>query len=207
MREKAREHLDLVLQQMIVAAEHASGKGDGDAWDPEREPLHRGGDGPGVENVLAHVRPVIDAAQHEVRTLGQQRLDRHHDAVGRGPVDLPPTLPELNRAQRVVQREGVARRALLSVGGDDPHLAEGTRRPLEDIESPREDTVIVAAQDPHQGLRRAGGCRVARMSLRSFSSWRIDCRSSACRAVVRNPPSFRRASSCCRAPSTVNFSV
>ena len=90
----------------------------------EGEPFHGGRHSPGVQDVLAHVLSVIDAAEHEVRSLRHQRLDPDHHAVRGSPVDLPAPVAALHWSDRVVQRERMTHGALFSIGSHHPHLAE-----------------------------------------------------------------------------------
>ena len=105
MPQQRRQHLHLLAQTRTIGAQIAAGERDRDRRHAERETFHRGGDGAGVQHVLAHVLAVIDAAQHEVGALGHQRLEREHHAVGRRAVDLPAPLAAPHRTQRMMQRD------------------------------------------------------------------------------------------------------
>jgi hypothetical protein len=89
---------------------------------------------------------VIDPTQHEVRPLGHQRFHCKHYTIRRSPVDLKPSLAALDRAHRVVQRERMARRALLPVGRDDGYFTERLGGFDETLQPKSEDAIIVRAQ-------------------------------------------------------------
>ena len=123
----------------------------------ERQPFHGGGDGARVEHVLAHVLPVIDAAQDEVGPLVEQRLDSEHHAVGRRAIDLPAPLGAPHRTQRMMQRERMTGGALLAVRRDDGDFAQRLGRFDEALDAVREDAVVVGDEKAHQRPRGRRG--------------------------------------------------
>src|SRR5690348_3834167 len=96
---------------------------------------------------------MIDSAQDIVGTFLHQRLDGQHDAVGRRSVDLPFAIAAPYRTNRMVQRERMARSALLPIGRDDDDLTQRLGRFLQTLEAVRENTVVVGEQEAHQRAR------------------------------------------------------
>ena len=62
----------------------------------------------------------------------------------------------------MMQRERMARRALLAIRRDDRDLAERTRRRYEALEPEGEDAVVVRAEEAHQLVRPARWRQIAR---------------------------------------------
>src|SRR5262245_3021808 len=150
MSEQRGEDVDLLVEYGDVRAKISAGERDGDRWNPKSEPFHRSSDGAGVQNVLAHVLAVIDTAQHIVRPLFHQCLDRQHHTVGRSSIHLVLALTAFHWPQRVMQRERMAGWALLTVRGNDRELTErfgGTHQTFEPV---GEDAIIVRTQESHQ---------------------------------------------------------
>ena len=146
---------NLIGEQRGIRPQLTARERERDRGNAERDALHRGGDGARVEHVLAHVLAVIDSAQHEVRPLGHQRLDREHHAVRRRAVHLPAACRrDVTGRIGMVQRERVARRALLAVGRDHGDLAERLGGLHQTLESVREDAVVVRAEETHQATGR-----------------------------------------------------
>ena len=120
-----------------------------------------------------------------------QRFDREHHAIGRRAVHLPAPLAALDRTQRVMQRERMARRALLAIGRDDRDLAERLGGRAQALDAVRENAVVVGDQQVASTLSRPG-CVEPSMSdqlLESDSSDSSDCTVSAPRATaLRSPP-------------------
>jgi hypothetical protein len=133
-----------------VGTKVATGERDRDRRNTEREPLHGGRDRARVEHVLAHVLAVIDAAEHEVRSLRHERFDRDHHAVRRRAIHREPTLAAPHRPEWMMQGERVARRALLAVRGNHGDLAERFGSAHQTLESVGEDPIIVRTKEPHQ---------------------------------------------------------
>src|SRR5687768_2540735 len=107
---------------------------------------------------------MVDAAEHEVRPFGHQRLDREHHAVGRRAVDLEAPLGALHRAERVMQRQRVAHRALFAVRRDDGHLAQGLRRLDQAVDAVGEDAVVVRDQEAHRAKAAGRWFQIVRMT-------------------------------------------
>ena len=83
---------------------------------------------PGVRDVVAEVRAAVDARHEQRRLLGQDRVDREVHAVGRRAVDGVAVRPGVVDAQRPMQRERMAARALLPVRRDDDDVADRCER-------------------------------------------------------------------------------
>ena len=183
VREQRREHLHLVVEQLRVGEQVAAGEGDRHRGDAEHHPLGGRGHGARVHDVLAHVVAVVHAAEHEVGALRHQRLDGEHHAIGGRAVHLEAPLAALHRAHGMVQRERMARGALLAVGGDDGDVAEARRGLRERVEPVGEDAVVVRAEEAHQrpaagavapdgahdARRVAHGAEVARRAVHAWA--------------------------------------
>ena len=57
--------------------------------------------------------------------------------------------PRCDRPQRMVQRQRMARRALLAIGRDDGHLAQRLGRGDEALEPVGQNAVVVGGEEPH----------------------------------------------------------
>src|SRR5688500_495089 len=164
--QQSRQDVDLSGEQSGIGAKVAPRERDRDRWDAEGQTLHGGGDRPRIQDVLAHVLPVIHPAQHEVGATPDERLDGQHHAIGRRPIDLPSSLATQDRPYRMVQRQRMARRALLAIRGDDRDLAQWLGGAHQAVEPVGENPVIVRAQKPHQlGLECASERRCAQIVL------------------------------------------
>ena len=102
----------------------------------------------------------------------------------------PSRPPRLHRAQRMVERERVARRALLAVRRDDGHLAERVRRGDETLEAAREDAVVVGDEKTHQAVVSPRGRESSTdtSSRRSDSTDSTVSMASAVRAIGLSSP-------------------
>src|ERR1043165_7321625 len=94
---------------------------------------------------------MVDAAQHEIRTLRHQRLEREHHAIGGRSIHLPAPLAALHRTKRVMQRQRVTRSTLLAVRRDDGDFAQRFSGSAEPFDSMRENAVIICYEKP-QGV-------------------------------------------------------
>src|SRR5687767_8093411 len=97
---------------------------------------------------------MVDSAEHEVRSLGHQRFDSEHNAIGRRSIDLPPALVPLDWPHRVMESERMARRALLPIGRDHSDFSQWLRGSNKALESVRKNPVVVRAEKPHLLLHR-----------------------------------------------------
>jgi hypothetical protein len=90
---------------------------------------------------------VIDSAQDIVRALRHQSLYRKHDTIGWGSIHLKAPFAALDRANRVVEREGVTRGALFPVRRDYGDLAKRLGCFDEARQAIREYAVVVGAKE------------------------------------------------------------
>src|SRR5262245_26933298 len=207
-----REDFHLFVEVKDVGAQIAGGRErDCDRRDPQRQSLHGRGDRARVQHVFAHVVAVIDPAQDEVWPCRHQRLDREHHAVGRCAVDLPAPFAATDGTQRMMDRERVARGALLAIRRDDRHFPQRLRCLDETLDAVRENAVVVRYEETHSvgSVPQSASClepSVPINSLSSASSDSSDCTVNAPRATTLRSPPFRCSSTFWRAPSMVYFS-
>src|SRR4051812_27504884 len=202
------------LDQEIMVRRHrfrlVAGKGDADSRNSQSDRFHGSGNGTGIENILSHVRPVVDAGEDEIRSLGHQRLERQHDAIGRGPIDLPGTVGTTGRPERPMQCEGVGGAALFPVGSNDGNGADLPARLRQEGNARCQHAVIIADQNVQPSALFFAGTFPSRIPIASSIVLRTSWASSASkarRADARSSPVLRYWSIRCRAPSIVNFSV
>src|SRR5687767_13113361 len=150
MPQQRRQWLDLMIEHAHVSAQISTGERDCDRWNSDGYPLHRRGDCARVEHILTHVLAVIDAAQYEIRPLGHQSLDRDHYAIRGSAIDLPSSLAELDRTHWMMERQRVARCALLPVRRNNRHLAERLGSCNEASQTVSKNAVIIGAEKSHQ---------------------------------------------------------
>ena len=162
LRDEPRRELRRGLE---VELSPARAERDGERWDAEQRPLHRRRDRARVRDVVAEVRALVDARDDQRRARARRMpLIGEVHAVGGRAVDGEALRPELLDAQRPVQRERVAHRALLAIGRDDHHLAEGAERLGERRDALGVDAVVVGDQDERRGIHdgRAQGATKGR---------------------------------------------
>ena len=113
--------------------------------------LHGRADRPRVGDVVAEVRPVVDARRDEVEGVPEIAEERQADRIGRGAVDRvrDRTVGQrpLADAQGPHERLLMADRALVRVGRDDRDVADGIERHLERQEAARLHAVVVGDED------------------------------------------------------------
>ena len=150
---------DLEVELAAQAEVHLAGGrllGDGDARDAEDDPLERGGDGPGVRDVVAEVRAVVDAGHDD---LGVEAVDEPElgepDAVDRGAVgriaDRPVVEVDLLDPERPPRRDHPRHRRPVAVRRDDGELdvRELQQRAAERLQPLGLDAVVVGQQHAH----------------------------------------------------------
>jgi hypothetical protein len=103
--------------------------------------------GPGIGDVVAEVRSLVDARDDEAGAPAEDPVHGEVHAVGRRPVDRVARVPELLDAERPVERQRMADGAPLPVGRDDDHLAHRRERRRERRDPLGMDAVIVRDED------------------------------------------------------------
>ena len=146
---QAREE-GLVAQDALEVAARP-GEGDRHARDAKGDPFHGRRDGAGVEHVLAHVGPVVHAAEHETRTVGHQGAQGQEHAVGGRAIHLEAAVGAAGGPQRPVHGQAVRGAALLAIGRHDGHLPHRLAALREQRQAGRQDPVVVGHQDVHGG--------------------------------------------------------
>jgi hypothetical protein len=89
---------------------------------------------------------VIDSAQHEIRPLRHQRFDSQHHTVGGSAVNLKSSFAALDRANRMMQRQGMTRRALLTIRSNDGDLTKRLGGFDQAGESKGKNPIVVGAE-------------------------------------------------------------
>ena len=102
----------------------AYGQRERDGGHAEEGPLARAAHGPGIEDVLAHVRAAVDPGDHEVGTAREKLHEGQVHAVGGGAVHGVHALLDLLRPEGVLQGERLRAGADLAVGRHHVHGAE-----------------------------------------------------------------------------------
>src|SRR6185436_10816473 len=109
------------------------------------------------QDILPHVRAVIDSGDDEVRLLVRQEgAERQENTVGGGAVYLVGPVGVAFRPDRATQREGVTGPALLAVGGDN---GDPPDRPADVGEHGKplgQYSVVVTDQDVQRAIYRPG---------------------------------------------------
>ena len=157
----ARDELggDLEVELAAEAEVHLAGRrllGDGDARDPEDDPLERGGDRPGVRDVVAEVGAVVDPGHDDV---GLEAVDEPElgepdavdgRAVGRV-ADRPVVEVDLLDPERPARRDHPRHRRPVPVRRDDGELdvRELQQRAAERLQPLGLDAVVVGQQHAH----------------------------------------------------------
>src|SRR5262245_16119818 len=107
----------------------------------------------------------------------------------------------------MVERERMARRALLAVGSNDGHLAQWLGSRDQALDAVGENPVVVGDQQAHRRQPSVPGTpRDASTSFRSSSRAVSASSAMAPRATALRSPPFLCSSTFCRAPSIVYFS-
>ena len=130
--------------------------GDGEAREAEDQAFDRGGHGPRVGDVVAEVRAVVDAGDHD---LGPEAVHeaqvRQADAVDRRPVggvaDGAVAERDLGDEQRAAGRDHPREGRAVAVRGDDDEVdaVDAQQRAPQGLQALRLDAVVVREQDPH----------------------------------------------------------
>ena len=118
-------HVERHRRSRVEPEPRAGDQRDGDGRDAEQRSLDRRGDGAGVGDIVAKVRSLVDPRDEQVDLLSpQDAVHAEVDAVGGRAVDGVDARRDLLHPQRVGERERVAGRAPLPVGGDHVHRAQ-----------------------------------------------------------------------------------
>jgi hypothetical protein len=144
------QQIDLVVEHRNVSAKISTCERYRYRWYSNRDSLHGRCNSSGIQNVLAHILSVIDAAQHEVRTLGHQCFDGKHHAICGSSIELPASLASLDWPHRMMKCERMTRRTLLTIRCDHSHFPQWFRGGDKALETVREKSIIVRTQKPHQ---------------------------------------------------------
>ena len=126
------------------------GKGNGNRWDTQQITFRRGGNGAGINRVVAHVRPVVNARYHHVRQKIQQARDGHMHAVRRGAVDVIKTILRARQLERAIQGQGIARAAAIAFRRDDGDVRNCAQYRGQFMQTGGEIAIVITQQDAHQ---------------------------------------------------------
>jgi hypothetical protein len=153
--------------------------GYGNSRKPQHDRLQRGGNGPGVRDVVAQVRTVVDPGDHQ---LGLESLDqtevREPHAVDRGAVGGiahgAVIEVDLLHPQRATGGDRARHRRAVAVGGDHGQLHRGQAQQSAPqlLEPGRLDPIVVGQQNAHgvNAMRQRGVPAVAEPTLGSRTS-------------------------------------
>src|SRR5579885_2511949 len=120
----------------------------------------RSADCPRIVDILAEIRAVIDAGNHQVRPFRQQFVQRHNYAIGGRAVNGPVPLPCALAHDRLTQRQRLRRSAALPARRDDAYFGEILQRLRQGAQPGRVIPVIICQQDSlHLGVQNAGFMR------------------------------------------------
>ena len=124
--------------------------GDGDRGDAAVGALAGGGHGARVDDVDPEVGAVVHARDHEVGAARQEpvpRVERDIDRVGGRAVEGEGVVVDAPGPEHAVQREAVARGALVDGGGAEDHVREAGERGTQRPDPGGEVAVVVAEED------------------------------------------------------------
>lgn len=158
MPKQVAERLDLVPKHRDVSPEISACERYRQRRNSQGKPLHRRRDRSGVQHVLSHILAMVDSTEDEVRPFCHQRFDGEHHAIRRSAIDLESTFTPLDWPDGMVEREGVARSALLPVRRDDRYFAEWLGGFYQTLQAIGENAVVVGAQQS-QRLTIPARCR------------------------------------------------
>ena len=99
---------------------------------------------------------MIDAGDHEVGLFVEQAGDGQVHAIRRRAIDFEAPLPVAGHTQRPRQRQGVAGRGTVPVGGNHGHVGDLLERIDQCVDARGEISVVVTYEDFHSLFRRAG---------------------------------------------------
>ena len=115
-----------------------------------------------VVDVLAHIRAVIDAGDHEVRFFRKQAVQRHNHCIRGSALDRP--MPRTFRVHhdRPPQRQRLRRPALLRERRYNAHRSEVFQRLLQRAQPFRAISIVI---------REKNVCHWPRRSPRGLEAW------------------------------------
>ena len=152
-RQPAIEHLrDQPRRELGGRSEielRATGERDRERGNAEQRSLHRRRYRARVGDVVAEIRALVDARDHQAWARRQDPGDREIHAVGRRAVDRELTGRDLLDPQRAMQRQRVPGRALLAIRRHHEDLPEGLESTRESLDALRANAVVVADQNDH----------------------------------------------------------
>src|SRR5258706_545355 len=128
---RAREPLDQLERHadggFKVLADLA-GERHRDRGDAEQVAFDRGGDGAGIDGVVAHVGPEVDPRDDDVGSEVEQARDRDVHAIGGCAVNGVVAVRRTAYDQRTVERERVGSPRAAALGRDHRYLAQTSQR-------------------------------------------------------------------------------
>jgi len=143
--------------EAVVERPRAGLLGDGDRGQPEHDALERGRDGAGVGDVIAEVRPVVDAGDDQVgrETLDQPQAGEANAVDGsavRGVAHRAVGERHLGHPQRPARRDRARHRRAVAVRGDhgQADVLELHQRAPHRLKALGLDPVVVGEQDLHE---------------------------------------------------------
>ena len=157
-----------------------------DRRDAEQVALGGGGDGAGIDRVVAHVGAEVDAGDDEVGREVEQAGDGDVHAVGRRAVHREVAVRRAAHGERPVEGQRVGGAGAVALGRDHGHLPQLAQGLGQQCNARREVAVVVRHQDAHAGILLGGGQRL------------LEIQRSSCR---RPPARGCRRSPACRAPA------
>ena len=114
--------------------------------------LHGRRDRAGVRHVLTQITPRIDAADHQVRPLGQNVVETQKHRVRWRAGNRVVPLAMAVEAQRDVQADRLAGGAHLLVGSDYRHFTHRRQTLLQGFDSYGANSVVVRDENAFQGV-------------------------------------------------------
>ena len=92
---------------------------------------------------------VVYPGHHEIGLFFQESGQCQVDAVRRRAVDAIPVVPDLPDAQRILERQGMARRRPVPIRRDDDDVGDFGEGLCQHVDPGRLIAIVVAYEDPH----------------------------------------------------------
>ena len=116
---------------------------------PHESRFHRRGNGARIRDVVTHIASPVDPRDHQIGTKVEKVVDAEIDTVGGGAADSENIIALLLGPERVMERNGMADRTLLTIRGDNRHPSQTAECRRKRDKSRSSNAVVIGNHDVH----------------------------------------------------------